>query len=95
MEPNYKFQALGEDEEKIVKKHFKGDGPNTHLVHIVDENSDYIVTVNEQFKELKHLFYNMKLREDDVWIITSPKYGTTCTQETTWHIMNNVQLERT
>ena len=37
----------------------------------------------------------MKLREDDVWIITSPKCGTTWTQETTWHIMNNVQLERT
>ena len=95
MEANYKFQALNEEEKKIVEKHFKGEGPSAHLVKIVDLNNDYLLTVGENFKEINHLWYNMKLREDDVWIITSPKCGTTWTQETTWHIMNNVQLERT
>ena len=95
MENKYKFQVLDEEEDKIVKKHFKGDGPHSNLVKVVDSNNDYLVTVNETFKEISHLYYDFKLRKDDVWIITAPKCGTTWTQETTWHIMNNVQLDRT
>ena len=95
MEGNYKFQHFTDEEKDILHKHFKGDGAYANMVKIVDSNNEYILTINEKFQEINHLFYNMKLREDEVWIITSPKCGTTWTQETTWHIMNNVQLGRT
>jgi len=95
MDVKYTFQSLSEEEDRIVKKHFKGGSAPHNLVKIVDFNNEYLVTVNEAFKDIKHLWYNFKLRTDDVWIITSPKCGTTWTQETTWHIMNGVHLERT
>ena len=36
----------------------------------------------------------MKVREDDVWVVTYPKCGTTWTQEILWNIVNGVQVER-
>ena len=95
MEGGYSFQPLTDEENAIFRKHFIGEDPDANLVKIVDSNNDYILTVKERFKEVSHFFTSLKLREDDVWIITSPKCGTTWTQETTWHIMNNVQLQRT
>jgi hypothetical protein len=73
MENKYKFQTLDEEEDKIVRKHFKGDGAHSNLVKVLDSNNDYLLTVNETFKEISHLYYDFKLREDDIWIITTPK----------------------
>ena len=97
MEPKYTFKDLTEEEKNIVRRHFKKteNGFIANLVKIVDQNGNYLVTVNESFKDIKHLWYNFNVRPDDVWVITSPKCGTTWTQETTWHLMNGVKLERT
>ena len=37
--------------------------------------------------------YNFELRQDDVWIVTYPKCGTTWTQEILWQILNDLDLE--
>lgn len=36
---------------------------------------------------------NMKIFEDDIWVVTYPKCGTTWTQEMTWMIGNNLDYE--
>ncbi|XP_055708857.1 luciferin sulfotransferase-like [Phlebotomus papatasi] len=35
---------------------------------------------------------NFKIREDDVWVVTYPKCGTTWAQEMVWQICNDLQL---
>ena len=35
----------------------------------------------------------MKLREDDIWILSYPKCGTTWAIETVWLVMNDVRKE--
>lgn len=37
---------------------------------------------------------NMEVYEDDVWVITFPKCGTTWTQEMVWLINNDLDFER-
>ena len=37
--------------------------------------------------------YNFPLREDDIWIVTYPKTGTTWTQEMVWMLVNDVDKE--
>ena len=44
----------------------------------------------EKLKRIK----NFKLREDDIWIVTYPKCGTTWTQELVWTLANDVDLEK-
>lgn len=38
-------------------------------------------------------FYNFPIKEDDVWVITYPRSGTTLTQELVWLIANNLDYE--
>jgi estrone sulfotransferase len=38
--------------------------------------------------------YNFALRDDDIWIVTFPKSGTTLTQEMVWMLVNDVVEER-
>ena len=44
----------------------------------------------EKLKRIK----NFELREDDIWIVTYPKCGTTWTQELVWTLANDVDLEK-
>ena len=37
---------------------------------------------------------NLEAREDDIWISSFPKCGTTWTQEMVWNIMNGVDIEQ-
>ena len=44
-------------------------------------------------EQLADRIYDMKLREDDIWILSYPKCGTTWTIETVWMVMNDVRSE--
>lgn len=37
---------------------------------------------------------NLEVFEDDIWVVTFPKCGTTWTQEMVWLINNNLDFER-
>eukprot|EP00092_Neocalanus_flemingeri_P007301 GFUD01007883.1.p1 GENE.GFUD01007883.1~~GFUD01007883.1.p1 ORF type:complete len:334 (-),score=84.53 GFUD01007883.1:170-1171(-) len=45
------------------------------------------------FTKIADKLYNFPLREDDIWIVTYPKTGTTWTQETVWMLVNDVDKE--
>ena len=38
--------------------------------------------------------YNFQVREDDVWIVSFPKTGTTLTLELVWMLLNDVDVEK-
>ncbi|XP_055857159.1 estrogen sulfotransferase-like isoform X2 [Episyrphus balteatus] len=39
-------------------------------------------------------YANFKVREDDIWVVTYPKCGTTWTQEMTWMIVNDMDFNK-
>lgn len=43
--------------------------------------------------DVNYIKYKMPIYEDDLWIVTPPKCGTTWTQEIVWLLLNNVDLE--
>ncbi|KAH8347707.1 hypothetical protein KR084_000305 [Drosophila pseudotakahashii] len=47
--------------------------------HLHKKNSEHFLS----------LVHDMKLRDDDVWVVTLPKCGTTWTQELSWLLLNN------
>lgn len=47
----------------------------------------------EHFKPHYEEVKNMEIYEDDIWVISFPKSGTTWTQEMTWLIGNNLDFE--
>jgi hypothetical protein len=38
--------------------------------------------------------YSMEVRQDDIWVVTPPKCGTTWMQELVWLIANNLDFDR-
>lgn len=51
----------------------------------------YHIKGSEKFLEKIH---DMKVRDDDVWIVTLPKCGTTWMQEMVWLILNNFDFTK-
>ena len=39
-------------------------------------------------------FANFEVREDDIWVVTYPKCGTTWTQEMAWMIVNDMDFNK-
>jgi len=93
MEQQLAFKFKSSRKEDKVENQFSGGFGN--LVSVLDLSDNYIMCLNQSFRDHHDLILGMEIRESDVWIITPPKCGTTWTQETTWHIMNNMQLDRT
>jgi len=80
---------LSEEEQRLV---IEVRGEESVLKDLVRTNPK-TVTLQPDFHLVQQKILNMKLREDDVWIVTTPKCGTTWTQEITWLVMNKADTE--
>lgn len=47
----------------------------------------------EKYLTYADRYKNFQVREDDVWVVTFPKSGTTWAVEMTWLLMNNFDYE--
>ena len=62
-------------------------------VRVKEKTTDrHLYTVSQRFLDHAELVYNMKVREDDVWVVTHPKCGTTWAQEIVWNIVSGAEV---
>ena len=97
MEDNipFRFEELADEDITLIKEHFLAKSTCMDLIRVINnETNKCLSVVNRSFKKHQHLVTNMKIREDDVWIVTYPKCGTTWTQEIAWNIVNGLQVEK-
>jgi len=52
------------------------------------------VVMPRTFTQIADRLYNMPVRPSDIWIVSFPKTGTTWTQEMTWMLVNDVDIEK-
>jgi len=50
--------------------------------------------MSRAFISVSERVYNFPVKEDDIWIVTFPKVGTTWTQEMVWMLVNDVDTEK-
>lgn len=51
------------------------------------------ITMPRAYKQFIKNIWNLNVYEDDTWVITYPKCGTTWTQEAVWQISNGIDIE--
>ncbi|KAF6210737.1 hypothetical protein GE061_013847 [Apolygus lucorum] len=50
--------------------------------------------MNSSYPDHAEGFYNIEVKEDDVWIVTYPRSGTTWTQELVWLLTHDLDFEK-
>jgi len=82
-------EELSQEETELLKKFLK-----------TPPLDDYIryphgpVVMPRTYLDIAERIRNFEVKEDDIWIVTYPKSGTTWTQEMVWQIVNNVDKEK-
>lgn len=83
--------------------HFR-DPNNLLFRYVVKDTSDLAVpadilkqhssvTILHDFEKYVDDIRDLKVYEDDIWIISYPKCGSTWAQEAIWQIMNNLDFD--
>ena len=80
----FKWEELTAEETARIKADF----PESAVNDLVRYEQGLIMPRN--FIGIDERLYNFTLRDDDIWIVTYPKVGTTWTQEMVWMLVNNV-----
>ncbi|XP_060529473.1 luciferin sulfotransferase-like [Cylas formicarius] len=75
-----------EELDDILRKHFTN---NFRFGYVTIDGT----TMPKRFEDLHEQILNFEVNEDDVWICSFPKTGTTWTQEMVWMIMHDLDFE--
>ena len=83
------WQEISEEERNRIKRDF----PVSLINDLVRYDNGFVMP--RKFAEkIEKRIYNFELRDDDIWIVTHPKCGTTWTQELVWMLINDVDIEK-
>lgn len=70
-------------------------GCHDHVeVSISDGSSRSCVMIQKYMDQFAERVKKMKVYDDDVWVVTFPKCGTTWTQEMVWMVNNDLDYEK-
>lgn len=74
------------------------DGCHSHIfVSVKDPNDNEVnvkkVVMPEKFKPMAVRIKEMEVYDDDIWVMSFPKCGTTWTQEAVWLLNNDLDYE--
>jgi len=83
----FKWEELTAEETARIKADF----PESAVNDLIRYEHGLIMPRN--FIGIDERLYNFTLRDDDIWIVTYPKVGTTWTQEMVWMLVNDVDKE--
>lgn len=69
--------------------------PRRYPCHLIDKDWSQRKHTQKKpkFQEFLNLVHDLEVREDDVWIVTLKKCGTTWMQELLWLLMNDCDFE--
>ena len=84
----FQWQELAPEEKAKLKEAY----PVSALNDLVRYNNGILMP--REFEPVAEQLYNFELRDDDIWIVTFPKAGTTWTQEMVWMLVNDVDKEK-
>ena len=84
-----KWKEVTDDEKARLKKSF----PSSCINDLVRYENGFVMP-RLFATQLEVKIFNFQLREDDIWIVTYPKCGTTWTQELVWMLINDVDTEK-
>jgi ssDNA-binding Zn-finger/Zn-ribbon topoisomerase 1 len=63
-------------------------------VSMKDGSSRSCVMIQKYMDQFAERVKKMKVHQDDVWVVTFPKCGTTWTQEMVWLVNNDLNYEK-
>ncbi|XP_034102118.1 uncharacterized protein LOC117566679 [Drosophila albomicans] len=74
--------------------HYEQVTPKSYPVNLIDKDwTQRKLYFNSPAKSMPDVIHDMEVLEDDVWIVTNPKCGTTWMQELVWLLMNDCNFE--
>jgi len=62
--------------------------------HVLSNPGDFLLLDKFTSTGFINKIYNMEVRQDDIWVVTPPKCGTTWMQELVWLIANDLDFDR-
>lgn len=81
-------------ENEIVKK-IECGGMHDYVEVSMSDGSSRCSVINQKYMDqFAERVKNMEIYEDDVWVVTFPKCGTTWTQEMVWILNNDLDYKK-